>query len=311
MAKIDVDMERILQSSKDIANVSVHLKEVKAGLECIQFASGLGGMYGLIVNQRLKTITDSIIRQAAKTTSMADALQLIAEKYKETEKVLLNEQINSMEQAHANADASETGKDKRNLFQRFWDWLTGKQPDEYDTTTAEQEKAADQAMRKELYKVLQDEKYSPENWDQASVDERKKILQDYMNEVIKIYGLKDVKPEILWDSNATYTNQSITWGYYTDSTHGVTLNERALTDSCSTWDSYELLETIGHELRHAYQHEAISRPADFMVTKDTISKWNDNFNNYINSSTDYQGYRNQIVEQDARSFQVKRDGNYS
>lgn len=311
MAKIDVDTERILQSSKDIVNVGVHLREIKESLDCIRFAGTLGGIYGLLMNQRLKKIVEQISTEAANAASMADALQLIADRYKQTEKALLNEQISNAVRAHADADTSEAGEDKRNMFQKFWDWLTRKEPDKYDTTTAEQEKAADRAMRNKLWRILQDEKYSPENWDRSSVDERKKILQDYMDEVVKAYGLKDVKPNIIWDSGATYTNQSITWGYYTNSRHTVTLNEQALTDNYATWDSYELLETVSHELRHAYQHEAITHPTDFMVTKDTINKWNDNFQHYINADTDYEGYRNQIVERDARSFQVTRNGRYS
>lgn len=78
-------------------------------------------------------------------------------------------------------------------------------------------------MKQELWNVLQDEKYSQENWDNASVEERKQILQDYMNEVAKIYGLQDVKPNIIWDLNATYEASTITWRYYTHAKHTVTL----------------------------------------------------------------------------------------
>jgi hypothetical protein len=231
---------------------------------------------------------------------------MIADKYRETEKAIGNAQTNSLSSGMANAEAAESGSDKRNFWSKFWDWITRKEPDPYETTTNEQEKAADAAIKKELWNVLQDEKYSQENWDNSSIDERKQILQDYMNEVIKIYGLQDVKVDIKWDSSATYTENSITWGYYTHSSHSVTLNAQALADSVGNWDSYELLETVSHELRHAYQHEAIDHPTDYMVSKETIDIWKKNFKNYIRSGTDYSGYRNQPVEVDARDFQVTR-----
>lgn len=232
--------------------------------------------------------------------SLGEALQDIANTYRETEKAI-------MEDAAQEFSSAEPGTDKRKWWGKFWDWVTGKEPDEYDTTTLEQEKAADMAMKWELWNILQDEKYSQETWDNSSVDERKHILQDYMDEVIKIYGLEDVKPKIEWDSEATYSASSITWGYYSHGKHSVTLNEQALTDSLGNWDSYELLETVSHELRHAYQHEAIDHPTKYMVSKETIDVWKDNFDHYINSDDDYSGYRAQPVEVDARDFQVGRD----
>ena len=119
--------------------------------------------------------------------------------------------------------------------------------------------------------------------------------------------LQDVNPNIKWDSDATYSANTITWGYYTHGSHTVTLNAQALTDSKGNWDFYELLETVSHELRHAYQHEAIDHPTDYMVSEETIDIWKENFKNYISSGDDYQGYRNQPVEVDARDFQVSRD----
>ena len=311
MSKIQVDTERILDASKEIVDVSIRVKEIKAKISGIHFTGSFGGAYRGIINARLKEILKEISEEAVKADSMADALQQIAEKYRETEKALLFDQVSSATRSHGNADDSEIGTDKRNVFQKFWDWLTRKEPDNYDTTTLEQEKAADQAMRGELYLILQDKKYSPEHWDRASIEERKQILQDYMDKVVEVYGLQDVKPEINWDSNLPYTGQSVTMGQYNNQTQKVSINENVLTDSIATWDSYALLGTVGHELRHAYQHEAISHPTRFMVTQDTIDKWDENFDNYISSSIDYHAYRNQIVERDARSFEVKRNGSYS
>ena len=41
-------------------------------------------------------------------------------------------------------------------------------------------------MKQKMWNILQDEKYSQENGENSSVEERKQILQDYMNEVLEI-----------------------------------------------------------------------------------------------------------------------------
>ena len=310
LADFYINTEKAMNASQDIISTAVRLNKLKNELEDVKLGRVLSGQSGVYVEQAIKKLVEKVSGEAVKMDSLGDALQMIAEKYREAEK----KAIENIPIIDASFDTiSNTGKpttpgsDKRNLWNKFWDWVTNQKPDEYDTTSIEQEKAADEAMKKKMWNVLQDEKYSQENWDNASVEERKQILQDYMNEVIKIYGLQDVKPTIVWDSNATYTAQSITWGYYNHGRHTVTLNAQALTDSVGNWDSYDLLETVSHELRHAYQNEAVDHPTKYMVSKETIDTWKKNFKNYISSDKGYEKYRNQPVEVDAREFQVRRD----
>lgn len=303
MADFNVKTDRIIEASKDIINYSMRITEFKTGLENIKFGGIFEGSYRASVERTIRTILDNISEEAVKMNSFGNALDMIANEYRTTEKMLASMQVDG----GACEAVEESGTDKRSLWDKFWDWINKKEPDEYDTTSNEQEKAADAAMKKKLWKVLQDEKYSEENWDNASIEERKKILQDYMDEVIKIYGLKDVKNEIKWDAKATYSTASITWGYYTHWRHRVTLNEQALTDSIEGWDSYELLETVSHELRHAYQHEAVDHPSKYMVSKETIEIWKKNFRNYIGSDQGFDKYRAQPVEVDARDFQINRN----
>ncbi len=306
MAEICIDIKKAMESSQEIISVAENLKKLKNELDSVKARGILDSPSGQEINQAIIKISEEISNEATKMNSLGDALQMIAHKYQAAEKTIASTQIKILKSS-TGSETTEPGTDKRNWWEKFKDWLTDKNPDEYDTTNSEQEKAADDAMKQELWNVLQDEKYSQENWDKASVEERKQILQDYMNEVAKIYGLQDVTPNIIWDPNATYESSTITWGYYTHAKHTVTLNEQALLDSVGSWDSYELLETVSHELRHAYQHEAIDHPTDYMVTQETIDEWDDNFDNYISSDTDYTNYRNQPVEVDARDFQVGRD----
>lgn len=308
MSDINVNAHRINEISQALEQVHRGINNVYADARKINLSGIIEIQARQKVERSLIHIKEDILNEAVKMGSLSDALRVIADTYQKTESAICTQRFDIGE--GVSDTSTQEGTDKRSGWSKFWDWVFNKTPDKYDTTTDKQEKAADRDMRKRLWTVLQDEKYSEEHWDNATIDERKQILQDYMNEVILIYGLKDVKPTIVWDKKATYTKNSITWGYYTHSTHKVTLNESALSDSIGSWDSYLLLETVGHELRHAYQHEAINHPTDFMVSKETISTWKDNFKHYIKSDVDYEGYRKQAVEVDARSFQVSRNGKY-
>jgi len=300
VADFSINVERVINSSQDIMSIANGLKQLTNRLEGVKVG---GGMSRYAVEQAIKKAVNDAMDEAAKMSSMSDALQVIASKYREVEN-----KLSQVESGNSSStESAEEGTDKRNWWNKFWDWVMKKEPDEYDATSDEQEKAADEAMKRRLWNVLQDEKYSPSTWDNASIEERKQILQDYMNEVIRIYGLQDVNTKIVWDSDATYTANSITWGYYTHGRHRVTLNEQALADNVGSWDSYELLGTVAHELRHAYQHEAVDHPTRFQVSQETIDIWRNNFRNYISSDDGYEQYRQQPVEVDAREFEIDRN----
>ena len=303
MSAFDIKLQKTIDSSLQIAGISERLKAFQEELGRLRLSGIMDGGYVDHIEGEIKICYERIVDEAAKMHSMGEALQMIASKYRDAENLICNEG------SGINGEQAALVRDKRNWWQKFWDWLTRKEPDATDITTDEQEKAADEAMKRKLWEILQDEKYSPEHWEKASIEERKQILQDYMNEVIKVYGLKDVKPTINWDPNAKYTPNSVTFGYYNHGRHTVTINEQVLSDRLD-WDSYLLIGTISHELRHAYQHEAVDHPTDFMVSQDTIDKWKKNFDNYISSSTDYNRYRDQPVERDARDFEVDRNGDY-
>lgn len=64
-----------------------------------------------------------------------------------------------------------------------------------------------------------------------------------------------------------------TRGYYTDSSNTVTINIHYFDPSTADSDSYKIMQTMIHEMRHAYQHSAIGNPSDFVVSEETISAW--------------------------------------
>ena len=224
MSVFDIKIQKTIDSSLQIAGISERLKSIQEELGNMRLSGIMDGGYADRIESRIRTLYKSVMDEAVKMHSMSAALETIASKYRDVEK-----RISNAVTATGN-EAAAAVRDKRNWWQKFWDWITGKKADDYDITSDEQEKAADEAMKRQLWEVLQDEKYSQENWDRASIEERKQILQDYMYEVMKIYGLKDVKPTIVWDPNATYEDDGVTMGYYSPDRHTVTLNENVLSD---------------------------------------------------------------------------------
>ncbi len=304
MTDISVNTDNIISYSVEIHQTAVRLSRLGKEIEAVKKAGFFNSAYNTLINATIMNLSDNVLTKAAKMDSMGTALETIARYYRRTEKEIITGKCHVI--GLAEILAGLPGTDKRGLWEKIVDWFRHKDPDMYDTTTRAQEKAADEMMRGELRNILQDEKYSPEHWDKASIEERKRILQDYMNEVARVYGLKDVNLTINWGNDLEYTRETITWGYYTHKNHTVTINEAALTDRLGNWDSYELIGTVAHELRHAYQHEAIDHPTQFMVSKETIDTWKYNFDHQIDPDVDFDGYYAQDIEVDARSFEVSR-----
>lgn len=99
-------------------------------------------------------------------------------------------------------------------------------------------------------------------------------------------------------------------GCYNPSTNRIELNARYLEDP----DCSNLLNTVLHESRHAFQNKCIETPESVTVKGNIIDVWKDNFNNYISAADDFEAYENQEIEKDANYFadsvMKKGTGNY-
>ena len=304
MTDFSAELQQINISAEKLTELKRRLNDLKSEVDGVKLRGIMNTAYSYRIEAALRGISGKILDEAVRMDSLGSALRYTVTQYRNAENAIMNTSAGDI------GAGTKRGTDKRNWWGKFSDWLFRREPDEYETTTREQEKAADTAMKRELWSILQDERYSREHWDNASIEERKQILQDYMTAVIAVYGLQHVNPRIEWRNDLTYTENRITRGQYNHGRHRVRLNERALTDSVGNWDSYALLETVAHELRHAYQHEAVDHPTQYMVSQETIDEWADNFDHYIQPNQNRDGYRNQPVERDARDFQVTRDGSY-
>ena len=68
-------------------------------------------------------------------------------------------------------------------------------------------------------------------------------------------------------------------------------------------DSYHLMTTITHEMRHAYQYEAVRHPDRYKVTQETVDAWKESIRTYgEEQAKGYEAYRQILIERDARWF---------
>ena len=67
-------------------------------------------------------------------------------------------------------------------------------------------------------------------------------------------------------------------------------------------EAVELIDTVLHEMYHAFQRYAIERPLKHNVSKEEAERWRNNFANYICYEQSPRLYWKQPVEESARNF---------
>lgn len=144
------------------------------------------------------------------------------------------------------------------------------------------------------------------SWDSWSVDERLNYLRGVHDDLTQEYGLTsiEVKMEDLLDTKL--------WGLTIIDKRGVYRGDEIVIDIDNLRDSdgEKVLTTLIHETRHQIQWEMVERyriarddvqlPPD--ISLDQVKEWDRNFDNYIQSEDDFEGYRKQPIERDARDF---------
>ena len=131
---------------------------------------------------------------------------------------------------------------------------------------------------------------------ETSTEERKKVLAslteriaETLNIPVPSFRIKIIKQGVA--------------GFYEFGTDRVVVS-RAEVDRfpLDAEDAAELLDTLLHELYHAFQHHAISDPSSFGITREQAKIWRRNFDNYISPEQNARLYHEQPVEVTARLF---------
>ena len=133
------------------------------------------------------------------------------------------------------------------------------------------------------------ENLKPENWENLDPGERLETLQELENKLAEIQGRP---PAPVFARPLPPGNM----GYFDPTTNSISIGHEMLYDPSMR---LELIDTIAHEGRHAYQHYAVEHPG-FHPDEHEVEYWRMNFENYL--SSDFFGfeiYRGQPVEVDA------------
>ena len=253
------------------------------------------------VCSRLKAVNAVVLEEAAKMESLEKALRHIVTAYSDSERQNLNF-LGSKESHGINATGHDVSdRDVKKFFHRFFDWLKkifqwNEKPKEGPLEiTRQQEKQHDLYMQAQIFALLDTQEYNKNTWNKASIEERKNILTKYLAELSIIYGVT------VSSSINFYSGSNSERGSYAHSKRLVSINEKYLTRA----DSYQIMQTVVHEMRHAYQHAAVDNPDSYEVSRETIRQWKNNFSNYKSTSdghTTYSEYVSQPVEYDAKNF---------
>ena len=146
----------------------------------------------------------------------------------------------------------------------------------------------------------ENEAYRDISYSEADIKLRAAYMEDFYDKFSEFSGNKP--------SMSFREMQTGNMGAYNPETNTITLNSRLL----ETDNPNELMNTILHESRHAYQYYAIEHPDKVTVCEETIAEWKDNFEYYIRPEWDFEAYVSQPVEADANDFANKvMSGGYS
>lgn len=140
-----------------------------------------------------------------------------------------------------------------------------------------------------------------ETWQGLQVDEKLAVLRAIEQETALREGRQPCK---VVGEFIPSGEDGITLGYYNQSTRLITINTEQLDPQGKYSNNYErMVNTILHEGRHAYQHQAVAGVIEH-DDKNELVAWADNMQpgHYITYERNPRGYFNQPIERDARRF---------
>jgi len=145
-------------------------------------------------------------------------------------------------------------------------------------------------QEQQIFEALsQNEKLTPEVWKELNQAERLVTVQDVENTIAGIQGRTPISIEI--DPNL----KKGAFGSYVSDTQSIQVSDWHLQSN----DVQEVVNTVVHEGRHAYQDYAIRNPG-FHPNQVEVDAWDENFQNYLPAEIYGQEiYQNQPIEADA------------
>lgn len=129
-------------------------------------------------------------------------------------------------------------------------------------------------------------KFNQSEWEKLTLREQKRAVEQLADYNAEILGVEE-KPRIVYYRKEDAND----FGGYSSQQNAIYINEYNMTDAAETAD------TISHEYRHKYQHERAEK-----LENERDLAFKEGFDDYIRAEDDYYGYKNQLVEVDARDY---------
>ena len=307
MRELEINLEKTERLAEQITSLGTDLRDYSGRIE--DASEGLKRNHAIFIDilcGKISVLNEELLKEAAKLDSLSEALNLIITRYTETEKQITGYNTGNPAGNNTGTNGSNNAE-SQNVFDKFISWLKGLFGWKEETLSEERqrEKEHDLYMQKEIFDLLETEEYNKKTWKKASPEEREQILESFMQKLAEIFGVT-VSSEIIFDSLGEDTR-----GMYSHGNRTVYINK----DYLKKKDSYEIMQTMIHEMRHAYQHAAVDNPDSYNVSEETIKQWSENFKpeNYKSTKNGYtfEEYVSQPVEYDAKNFAKQKSDLYN
>ena len=180
---------------------------------------------------------------------------------------------------------------------------------QYDKTFIEYMHRNSWILEDPIRVVSDDISYEPQYEDfkytrfiKLSIEERYCLVQMLVDSVMEYLTSSRLTPVIKSDTKMSYNSM----GRYIYEENVIYINP-LLFDVSDDTDIEELINTVLHECRHAYQHYAGDTLPDgglfsYTLAYKEITSWRENNYNYLLPEKDYFSYKTQPTEEDAQEF---------
>ena len=296
MSNIFVEPDKINNSAGELESCGTTIRSLSDKLKDVNNNLGIMGSQSSQIRAALNGINQSLLDDAAKASSFHGALLKIANAYKQNEKEILGMSSGILTGSKDMQDVAGSGEfgyinsfsrliETLELISRYWD-------DEEKLNEA----IHDRYMSYSAQDLLKKTAYSEETWNKASLEERKEMLVSFLAELNALMGINVAYCEF------SHLKES-TRGQYSNKKNIVRINLDYIDPAKENSDSYKIMRTMIHEMRHAYQKAVVDHPDQYKVSAETRQQWADNFNDYKDPYKDgYDAYVEQPIEYDAKSF---------
>lgn len=137
---------------------------------------------------------------------------------------------------------------------------------------------------------------------QLSVDERKKLMNEIVEDAARLFDVEPVNFRILYPTNEEEFH-IFGCGFYSKNDNLLCINGAYILNDDPAFTEEQIF-TVFHELQHARQFAAMDRERDYGYSEELVNEWRYNIVVYIHSSECDEAYRKQAIERS--SFGVER-----